>query len=796
MDSTTPADGHPDYYVGQHESKRQLPISFEALRMAKDAKYDMLTSPITTPLFQSRVLALLSNHLSDIKNLTTDLTATPKVAPLSAADTPLTPGEVIQQLVGVASPWIDLASPDPVVFNISRQVLELEVQYAAFCGLGNVIVPGPRLQYGGAHGEGITQYAFAIQDALALSNFTQLLIHLPMMYHPDQDSEDVEGSLVPFARPEYMEEGVKAKHDFLGTWDAWQVIRSISLSIPRHLPNLHAQSRWHSEPLRLLSLNAQTFHPATKGDHPFSLTKAHEALIHRYIRLRTPPWILLCDVGPIPGLAQSSFTEARVTNLPLANGVVATNTSNELPTPAEASQQPKFKKIKNHPTPHLAYILDLLSRQPPLSTFETFSSFFQDYLQGPLQPLAHNLESLTYEVFEKDAIKYDLYESAIRKALVDWREKGVGGSKSSNTAGTSEFVVCVAGAGRGPLVARAMKAAKDAGVAIDLWAVEKNPNAYVLLQRHNEEEWNNAVHLVHSDMRTWTGPHTVDPPHHHQPPDPSTPPQRTYPIDILISELLGSFADNELSPECLDGATRLLSQNGISIPCSYTSYLTPIAAPKLHADIARRSEGGERGVADTPWVVMLSAFDYLSTTTSIPNTNTNTTANNVEPIIQAAWSFTHSPPSPSPSSPPSPSSSPFPPSSNKDNNHNTRQTRLTFPIPHRAACHGLAGYFEALLYDNIHLSTNPLTAEKYGCGTMGSWFPIFFPLKTPLYTPDASSLAVTIRRVTDARKVWYEWVVESFLTSSPPPSPPGGKGKKVRLGISEVGSSRESGCMM
>ena len=28
--------------------------------------------------------------------------------------------------------------------------------------------------------------------------------------------------------------------------------------------------------------------------------------------------------------------------------------------------------------------------------------------------------------------------------------------------------------------------------------------------------------------------------------------------DILVSELLGSFGDNELSPECLDGATRFL----------------------------------------------------------------------------------------------------------------------------------------------------------------------------------------------------------------------------------------------
>ncbi|RWW21168.1 hypothetical protein GW17_00014695 [Ensete ventricosum] len=36
----------------------------------------------------------------------------------------------------------------------------------------------------------------------------------------------------------------------------------------------------------------------------------------------------------------------------------------------------------------------------------------------------------------------------------------------------------------------------------------------------------------------------------------------------LVSELLGSFGDNELSPECLDGAQRFLKADGISIPSS------------------------------------------------------------------------------------------------------------------------------------------------------------------------------------------------------------------------------------
>ena len=43
--------------------------------------------------------------------------------------------------------------------------------------------------------------------------------------------------------------------------------------------------------------------------------------------------------------------------------------------------------------------------------------------------------------------------------------------------------------------------------------------------------------------------------------------------DIIVSELLGSFGDNELSPECLYSAQHLFKANAISIPCSYTSWV-------------------------------------------------------------------------------------------------------------------------------------------------------------------------------------------------------------------------------
>ena len=50
---------------------------------------------------------------------------------------------------------------------------------------------------------------------------------------------------------------------------------------------------------------------------------------------------------------------------------------------------------------------------------------YRNYLQSPLQPLADNLESATYETFENDSIKYDLYEEAMFKSFLDKTKNGV-----------------------------------------------------------------------------------------------------------------------------------------------------------------------------------------------------------------------------------------------------------------------------------------------------------------------------------------------------------------------------------
>ena len=78
-----------------------------------------------------------------------------------------------------------------------------------------------------------------------------------------------------------------------------------------------------------------------------------------------------------------------------------------------------------------------------------YASGYEDFLQNPLQPLMDNLESGTYEVFEKDPVKYREYQNAIYRALID--------RVPEEEAKTKEVLIMVLGAGRGPLVTASLK---------------------------------------------------------------------------------------------------------------------------------------------------------------------------------------------------------------------------------------------------------------------------------------------------------------------------------------------------
>lgn len=48
---------------------------------------------------------------------------------------------------------------------------------------------------------------------------------------------------------------------------------------------------------------------------------------------------------------------------------------------------------------------------------------------------------------------------------------------------------------------------------------------------------------------------------------------------------------------------------------------------------------------------------------------------------------------------------------------------------------------------------------------MYSWFPLYFPLKSPLYLPSGSELEVHVWRLSEGRgrRIWYEWAAEAYM---------------------------------
>ncbi|KAA1070432.1 methyltransferase protein [Puccinia graminis f. sp. tritici] len=356
---------------------------------------------------------------------------------------------------------------------------------------------------------------------------------------------------------------------------------------------------------------------------------------------------------------------------------------------------------------------------------ENFAAGYLDYLQAPLQPLADNLDSVVYEGFEKDPVKYSKYEEAIFRALCD-------------RPADATQVLAVCGAGRGPLVEAALRAARRADRVITITAIEKNPNSYLTLQERLRTEWDpEVVQVWFGDMRDY---------------------QPTDPIDIIISELLGSFGDNELSPECLDGVIRWLASDGISIPSGYCSFVAPLASNKIHSRVL------ELGKFETPYVVMIHAAEIISAQGG-PDGEMGK--------VQETWSFAH------PRTDLVFSHDTGVPITNF---HNARSSHLTFHIPQPSVCHGLAAYFRATLYGNVTIETHP---ESRMSREMLSWFPMFFPLKEPIYCPKNSELDVHLWRLTDqvGRKVWYEWSVEAYTIPA----------KRALKGRRQAGKMKPSG---
>eukprot|EP01135_Chromosphaera_perkinsii_P005578 Nk52_evm3s353 gene=Nk52_evmTU3s353 len=434
------------------------------------------------------------------------------------------------------------------------------------------------------------------------------------------------------------------------SWEKWNQLRSfcghdskiqVALELTADLPDENIRNRWKGEPVKTIIIPASIFLNNASG-YPV-LTKPHVDFIHQMLYLKAYP-ILKMDL-PCDG---------------------------------------KLHK-------YMSYIDFVKRTQPKLSYEDEFASGYEDFLQSPLQPLMDNLESQTYEIFEKDPVKYVQYEEAVYRALLDRVPE-----KDAETVTTTIIVV---GAGRGPLVSASLRAGKRAQRKVKLFAVEKNPNAVIKLHQMNEMTWDGVVTIVASDMRKWDTKERAD---------------------IMVSELLGSFGDNELSPECLDGAQSFLKEGGISIPCKYTSYVAPLHSAKLFNEVQQLND---RKGFEIPYVVKFRQVNVLCES-------------------KPCFEFEH----PNKAQPVD----------------NSRFEKISFKIKDNSIIHGIAGFFDAILYKDVLISINPQNESK----GMFSWFPMYFPLSKPIYAPAETEFNVHFWRLSANYKVWYEWSVSSATSTS------------------------------
>ena len=205
------------FFVGQHETQRSIPVSSDQLGQAQYYGYDFLTTPITTSDFHLRVISLISAHFDSLSvENSPDSHPLPTISALTPADTTLTPEDSNTSLVAIASPWIDLGSKDPIIAHVSRQILSMEVAYAAFCGINNILVYGPS-----PNAEGV-QFSRAIHEALGLGPYLQLHILLPMTGELELEHGD-STHLSELARESEEPE----EPETFGAWDIWNTIRTI-----------------------------------------------------------------------------------------------------------------------------------------------------------------------------------------------------------------------------------------------------------------------------------------------------------------------------------------------------------------------------------------------------------------------------------------------------------------------------------------------------------------------------------------------------------------------------------------
>lgn len=482
----------------------------------------------------------------------------------------------------------------------------------------------------------------------------------------------------------------------------------LAASPPQHV------HRWIAESVRVVSLSSSVFIPNDDG-YPV-----------------LPPWL------------NTFFRQLAGTVAPVRVMV----------RPPASSSAKKWTPNLEDCAAYVHFLSQTTGQDPPdfdsnvSAELEPLLSPFVDVLLTPLQPQREHLPASIYEVFERDPIKYVLYTDSVFQYLMSTLRPAVAPSSERAAAEDgasskfpSERHIVVAGAGRsGPLIQCVLEAAKrasaasagDAGdgprtAAVRITALEKNPFALKALRLRFPPDKFSEVRIVGGTIRSYVESFLQ-----------SSSSSLEGRVDLVVSELLGSFGDNELAPECLSpffflpAPTVSAVHPPSMIPMEHTSYIAPVCCPKIWMQAMDRHQ------LEVPHVVRMRSAWLLARPRSL-------------------FRFSYSDP--------------------VDCLHAERAVTRVFEIMESGTMHGVAGFFDAKLYGNVHLSTKPAPSlPTSSAKKLISWFPMFFPFRTPVFLHAGTFLEIRFwrRRAADVAaevgpaatrtscgicsgSTWYEW---------------------------------------
>jgi len=270
----------------------------------------------------------------------------PRAEQFTRSDLVLDSGAWSGQVVGKLSPWLQLDSPDETTRRTSEAAFKQEMAWASHLSLQSILMPPPAAD--------AVNYAHCINQAVLASPHVHIWVRVPLA-HPTVGDDKADGSSDAGADDEEAESG-------RGAWASWNRLRCLC----EHAPNLglalqmgedlpddpEELNRWCGEPLRAVIIPAAVFLTNKRG-YP-TLSRRHQAVLQQLMAHR-------------PRLVVSGRPDSH------SEGLGA----------------------------HVQYLRYLVSKLAPQTQQERYESPYYDYLQAPLQPLQDNLESQTYETFEK-----------------------------------------------------------------------------------------------------------------------------------------------------------------------------------------------------------------------------------------------------------------------------------------------------------------------------------------------------------------------------------------------------------